>query len=237
MADHDSLLKEICDLKKKLDEINAMPLIGDKSPEFEAETTMGPIKFPQHFSGKWVILFSHPGDFTPVCTTEFMTFATMHKDFQKLNCELIGLSIDSNFSHIAWVRTIEEKIKYKDMEKVQITFPVIADSDMNVAKKFGMLHQSTSKTQTVRAVFIIDPQAIIRAIIYYPLSNGRNMDEIMRLLVAMQTSDKNKVATPANWKPGEDVIVPPPNTVEMAEVRTHQKSVDAKDWFFATKKI
>jgi peroxiredoxin (alkyl hydroperoxide reductase subunit C) len=187
-----------------------IPLIGEEAPAFKARTTMGTINFPEDYKGKWVILFSHPADFTPVCTTEFMTFASMQEDFRELNCELIGLSIDGLTSHIAWLRTIKEKIEWKDMKGVEVKFPVIEDLKMDVAKKFGMIQPGASDTQAVRAVFIIDPESKIRAILYYPMSNGRDMNEIRRLLIALQTSDKHGVATPANWRPGDDVIIPPP---------------------------
>jgi len=217
---------------------NAMPLIGDSAPAFKAKTTMGDINFPDDYKGKWVILFSHPADFTPVCTTEFMTFATMQEDLKKLNCELIGLSIDSIYAHIAWLRTIKEKIDYKGMKNVEVKFPLIEDIKMDVAKKFGMLQPNASTTQAVRAVFLIDPNAKIRAMLYYPLSNGRNMEEIKRLLLALQKSDKDGVATPANWQPGDDVIIPPPGSCGLAKERVEQKE-DGKyclDWFMCLKK-
>ena len=222
-----------------MDEQNApMPLIGEKAPSFEAETTQGHIKFPEDYKGKWVIFFSHPADFTPVCTTEFMTFATMADEFQRLNCELLGLSIDSTYSHIAWLRTIKEKIAYKDMKDVEVKFPVISDLTMDVSKAFGMLQPAASTTQAVRAVFIIDPKAIVRAILYYPLSNGRNMDEVKRLLIAMQHSDEHGIATPANWKLGDDVIVPPPGSCGAAKERVEQsgKDITCLDWFLCLKK-
>ena len=183
-----------------------MPLIGETAPSFEADTTQGKIHFPEDYKGKWVILFSHPADFTPVCTTEFMTFASMQEEFRALNCELVGLSIDSVFSHIAWLRTIKEKVEFRNMKDVEVTFPVIADLSMNVSRMYGMLQPAASTTQAVRAVFLIDPESKIRALIYYPLSNGRNFQEIKRLLIAMQTSDRCGVATPADWQPGEEVI-------------------------------
>lgn len=215
-----------------------MPLIGEKAPSFKAETTQGEIRFPDDYKGKWVIFFSHPADFTPVCTTEFMTFASMAGEFKALNCELLGLSIDSTYSHIAWLRTIKEKIAYKDMRGVEVMFPVISDLTMEVSKKYGMLQPAASHTQAVRAVFIIDPQATVRAILYYPLSNGRNMQEIKRLLVAMQHSDEHKVATPANWQPGDDVIVPPPGSCGAAKERVEKAAGDTKvlDWFLTLKK-
>ena len=172
-----------------------MPVIGDKAPSFEADTTQGHIKFPEDYKGKWVILFSHPADFTPVCTTEFMTFASMEKEFEALNCKLIGLSIDSHYSHIAWLRTIKEKIEYKGMKNVEVNFPVIADLTMDVAKKFGMIQPGESNVSAVRAVFFIDPETKVRALMYYPLSTGRNFQEIKRILISMQTVDKHNVAT------------------------------------------
>ena len=215
-----------------------MPLIGDAAPAFKARTTQGPMDFPTDYQGKWVILFSHPADFTPVCTTEFMTFASMAEEFKKRNCELIGLSIDVHYAHIAWLRTIKEKIEYKGMKGVEGNFPVIEDLKMEVAKAFGMLQPNASDTQAVRVVFIIDPESKIRAILYYPLSNGRNMDEVMRLLVAMQHSDKHQIATPANWQPGDDVIVPPPGSCGAAKERMEggDKDVRCLDWFLCLKK-
>jgi peroxiredoxin (alkyl hydroperoxide reductase subunit C) len=216
----------------------SMPLIGDDAPRFRAKTTMGEINFPEDYKDKWVILFSHPADFTPVCTTEFMTFASMQKEFRKLNTELIGLSIDSIYAHIAWLRTIKEKIEYKGMKNVEVTFPVIEDIRMDVANKFGMVQPNASNTQAVRAVFIIDPKAKIRAILYYPLSNGRNMDEIKRLLIAMQKSDEEGIATPANWQPGDDVIIPPPGSCGTAKERV-EKDEPGKyclDWFMCFRK-
>jgi len=221
-----------------MEETTKMPLIGEKAPSFKAETTQGPVNFPDDYNGKWVVFFSHPADFTPVCTTEFMTFATMAPEFEKLNCKLLGLSIDSTYSHIAWLRTIKEKIEYKGMKSVEVNFPVISDLTMDVAKAFGMLQPSASTTQAVRAVFIIDPEAMVRAILYYPLSNGRNMEEIKRMLVAMQLSDKYKVATPANWQPGDEVIVPTPGSCGAAKERMEKPGDDVRclDWFLCLKK-
>jgi peroxiredoxin 2/4 len=220
------------------EQANRMPLIGEKAPSFVAETTQGPINFPEDYKGKWVIFFSHPADFTPVCTTEFMTFASMADEFKKLNTELLGLSIDSTYSHIAWLRTIREKIEYKGMKDVEVMFPVISDLTMEVSKKFGMLQPAASTTQAVRAVFILDPKAIVRAILYYPLSNGRNMDEIKRLLIAMQHSDAHGIATPANWQIGDDVIIPPPGSCGTAKDRVEKAGDDYKclDWFLCLKK-
>jgi peroxiredoxin (alkyl hydroperoxide reductase subunit C) len=215
-----------------------LPLIGEKAPAFTAETTQGRISFPDDYKGKWVIFFSHPADFTPVCTTEFMTFASMADEFKKLNAELLGLSIDSTFSHIAWLRTIKEKIEYKGMKNVEVQFPVISDLTMEVSRTFGMLQPSASTTQAVRAVFMIDPNAVVRAILYYPLSNGRNMDEVKRLLIAMQHSDEYKIATPANWQLGDDVIIPPPGSCGKARERVESAGKDYKclDWFLCLKK-
>ncbi len=215
-----------------------LPLIGEKAPEFEAETTQGPISFPEDYSGKWVVFFSHPADFTPVCTTEFMTFASMQDEFSRLDCELLGLSIDSNFSHIAWVRTIREKIEFGGMKNVDVRFPIISDLSMEVAMKYGMLHPDASDTQAVRAVFIIDPDSVVRAILYYPLSNGRNMKEIKRLLLALQHTDEHGVATPANWHPGDDVIIPPPGTCAAADERVEGAGDEyrCQDWFLCLKK-
>ncbi|MFA6320597.1 MAG: peroxiredoxin [Candidatus Omnitrophota bacterium] len=216
-----------------------IPLIGEIAPSFKAVTTQGPINFPADYKGKWVILFSHPADFTPVCTTEFMTFATMAPEFKALNCDLIGLSIDSNYSHIAWLRTIKEKIKFKGMENVEVNFPLIADVKMDVAKLYGMVQPSADDTKAVRAVFFIDPESKIRAIIYYPLSNGRNFQEIKRLLIAMQTSDANNIATPADWQPGDDVIIPPPGSCGTAKDRVEKAGPDyyCLDWFMCFKKL
>lgn len=216
-----------------------LPLIGEVAPSFEAETTQGHIKFPENYKGKWVILFSHPADFTPVCTTEFMTFASMQDEFRQLNCELVGLSIDSTFSHIAWLRTIKEKVQFRNLKDIEVTFPVISDLTMEVSRLYGMLQPSASTTQAVRAVFFIDPESKIRALLYYPLSNGRNFQEIKRLLMAMQTSDREKVATPADWRPGEEVIIPPPGSCGAAKERVESTdpSVRCVDWFLCFKKI
>ncbi len=220
-------------------EERGLPLIGDPAPAFTAQTTHGEVNFPDDYRSKWVVLFSHPADFTPVCTTEFMTFASMVDDFKALNCELLGLSIDSNYSHIAWVRTIEEKIEFRDMKGVKVTFPIIADLTMEVAHKYGMLHPNADSTHAVRATFIIDPEARVRAILYYPQSNGRNMDEILRLVKALQTGDQYKVATPANWQPGDEVIIPPPPTDAIAEERVAGAGEGYRclDWFLCLKKL
>ena len=203
--------------------------LNETAPDFTAVTTHGTLSLSD-FEGKWVILFSHPADFTPVCTTEFLAFADIHGELEKLGVQLIGLSIDSHYSHIAWVRNIEEKFG------VKIPFPVIADLDMKVAKKYGMLHPGASGTSTVRCVFVIDPKRILRAMIYYPLSNGRSMPEILRLVQALQTTDKHGVATPANWQPGDKVIVPPPPSQAAAEKRMTE-GYECTDWYFCKKNL
>jgi peroxiredoxin (alkyl hydroperoxide reductase subunit C) len=207
-----------------------IPRLGEPAPQFEAVTTFGKIKL-EDFKGSWLILFSHPADFTPVCTTEFIGFAQIHSKLREMNCELMGLSIDSVYSHIAWARNVEEKLGQK------LTFPIIADLNKEVATLYGMVMPGESKTETSRCVFVIDDKQIIRAMIYYPLSTGRNMDEILRLIQALQTTDKHGVATPANWRPGDKVIVPPPNTQEMAEERVKEKAFECKDWYFCKKTL
>lgn len=218
-------------------ENNKMPLIGDIAPSFEAITTQGKISFPKDFSGKWVILFSHPADFTPVCTTEFMTFGSMIDEFKNLNTELVGLSVDSLYSHIAWLRKIQE-LQWKDKKNINVTFPLIEDIKMEVAKAYGMIQPGQSTTQAVRAVFIIDPNGIIRTILYYPLSTGRNFQEIKRIILALQKADKDGVATPADWEPGDDVIVPTAGSCGVAKERMENQDENTYclDWFMCFKK-
>lgn len=218
-------------------EFFSMPRIGDAAPSFKAVTTQGDINFPADYAGKWVILFSHPADFTPVCTSEFMTFATMEEKFREANCELVGLSIDGLYSHIAWLRTIKEIIEYKGMKDVEVNFPLIEDIKMDVAKKYGMIQPNEDSTKAVRAVFFIDPKGIIRAIIYYPLSLGRNFDELYRVVLALKTADEFGVATPADWRPGDDVIIGPAGSCGTAKERMEDGDLDCKDWFFCTKKL
>ncbi len=216
----------------------AMPRIGDKAPAFKAVTTQGDIDFPKQYEGSWVILFSHPADFTPVCTSEFMTFASMEDAFAKANCRLVGLSVDGLYSHIAWLRTIKEKIEYKGMKNVEVKFPLIEDITMDVAKKYGMIQPGESATKAVRAVFFIDPKGVIRTIVYYPLSIGRNFAELYRVLVALQTTDAFSVACPADWQPGDDVIVPTAGSCGVAKERMENKQdMKCYDWFFCTKKL
>ncbi len=216
-----------------------MPRIGDPAPQFKAITTQGEINFPSDYKGSWVILFSHPADFTPVCTSEFITFATLEEKFAQANCKLIGLSVDGLYSHIAWLRNIKEKIEYKGMKNVEVKFPLIEDITMEVARKYGMIQPGESSTKAVRAVFFIDPKGIIRAIVYYPLSLGRNFDELYRALIAMQTADAFSVATPADWQPGDDVIVPPAGSCGVAKDRMEGKEKDTTcyDWYFCTKPL
>lgn len=206
-----------------------LPRLNEPAPAFDALTTHGR-KSLADYRGKWLILFSHPADFTPVCTTEFMAFARRADDFAALNTELLGLSIDSHYAHIAWVRSI------KDSFGVDIRFPIIADLDMKVAQDYGMIQPGASDTQAVRATFIIDPDGILRAMVYYPLTNGRSIDEFYRLIQALQTADTHKVATPENWTPGQDVIVPTPQTTDAAEARMSEGYVTT-DWYFSTKAL
>ncbi len=212
--------------------VNRMPLIGDPAPSFTAVTTQGNINFPQDYQGKWVILFSHPADFTPVCTTEFMTFASMAEEFKAMNTELVGLSVDSLYAHIAWLRKIQE-LEWNGMKDIEVQFPLIEDIRMDVAKKYGMIQPNQSNTQAVRAVFIVDPKGIIRAMLYYPLTTGRNMDEIKRLILALQKADKDQVATPADWRPGQDTIVPTAGSCGTAKERMESTDEDqyCLDWF------
>ncbi|MBN1468901.1 MAG: peroxiredoxin [Fusobacteriaceae bacterium] len=219
-------------------EIMQMPRIGDKAPEFKAVTTQGEIDFPKQYEGSWVILFSHPADFTPVCTSEFMTFATMAPKFEEANCKLVGLSVDGLYSHIAWLRTIKEKIEYKGMKDVEVKFPLIEDITMEVAKKYGMMQPGESNTKAVRAVFVIDPKGIVRTVLYYPLSLGRNFEEIYRIVIALKTADEFSIATPADWQPGDDVIVPTAGSCGVAKERMESKDeMHCYDWFFCTKKL
>lgn len=207
----------------------SLPRLNEPAPDFEAVTTHGPRRLAD-YRGSWLILFSHPADFTPVCTTEFIAFAKRYEEFKDRNCELLGLSVDSNFSHLAWVRTIEEKFG------VRIPFPIIADLDMKVSHKYGMIHPGASETATVRALFVIDPQGILRAMVYYPLTTGRSIDEVLRLLTALQATDTHGVSTPEGWRPGDPVIVPPPKTVKELEERL-KAGYECKDWWFCTRPL
>ncbi len=219
--------------------VASMPRIGDAAPAFTAQTTQGQINFPADYAGKWVIFFSHPADFTPVCTSEFMTFATMKEQFAAYHTELVGLSVDGLYSHIAWLRTIKDKITFRGMKDVDVTFPLIEDVSMEIARKYGMIMPGEDSTKAVRAVFVIDPTGTIRAIIYYPLSLGRNFDELLRVIQALQTADHFAVATPADWRPGDRVIVPPAGSCGTAKERMegHVDGVECEDWFFCTMEI
>lgn len=219
--------------------VASMPRIGDLAPEFTASTTQGQINFPADYKGKWVIFFSHPADFTPVCTSEFITFASLQDEFGKYNTELVGLSVDGLYSHIAWLRTIQEKITFNGMTGVEVRFPLIDDITMDVARKYGMIMPGEDSTKAVRAVFVVDPAGVIRTIIYYPLSTGRNFDELLRVVKALQTADAFEVATPADWHPGDRVIVPPAGSCGVAAGRMAgaEDGVECEDWFFCTKEI
>ena len=218
-------------------EYRPMPLLGDPVPHFSANTTQGPINFPEDYRGKWVILFSHPADFTPVCTTEFMTFASMADEFKALNTELIGLSVDSLYSHIAWLRKIQE-LEWNGKKNVEVKFPLIEDIRMDIARQYGMIQPGQSNTQAVRAVFVIDPQGKVRTILYYPLSTGRNFDEIKRIVLALQKADADHVATPADWRPGDDVILPTAGSCGTAKERMENQDDDkyCLDWFMCFKR-
>ena len=207
----------------------SLPRLNEPAPAFEAVTTHGTIRLSD-YGGSWLILFSHPADFTPVCTTEFIAFAEIYPELQKRAVELLGLSIDSVYSHIAWMRNIEEKTG------VQIPFPVIADLNKEVASRYGMVMPGESKSETVRCVFIIDPKGVLRAMVYYPMSLGRKMQEILRIIDALQTADKYQIATPANWKPGDKVIVPAPKTTEGAQERM-KSGYEVTDWYLAKKAV
>jgi peroxiredoxin (alkyl hydroperoxide reductase subunit C) len=207
----------------------SMPRINEVAPDFEAKTTQGVMRLSD-LRGKWVVLFSHPADFTPVCSTEFVEFARRSDEFKQRNAQLVGLSVDSVTAHIAWIRNMQEHFS------VKIDFPVIADLDTKVAQRYGLIHPGASETATVRAVFIIDDKGVVRALIYYPMSLGRNIDEILRAVEALQTADANACATPANWKPGEKVIVPPPQTLEDAEKRM-ASGYEVTDWYFSKRDI
>lgn len=209
----------------------SMPRIGDKAPDFTAQTTQGEITLSKWQEGKWVILFSHPADFTPVCSTELVELGRRYDDFAKRNAKLIGISVDSVHSHLAWVQNL------KNILGVRLPFPLIADSDRTVSEMYGMIHPGESATVTVRALFFIDPNRTIRAIIYYPLNVGRNIEEISRVLDALQTVDKNAVACPANWKPGDKVIVPPPKTEKEVDDRMALTGVERLDFYLTRKSL
>lgn len=215
----------------ELQQVNSMPRIGDMAPDFEAVTTKGKIKFSEFAKDKWVVMFSHPADFTPVCTTELSGFAARKGEFDALNTELLGLSIDSIHAHLGWVQNVRENTG------VYFDFPIIADIDMKVSKLYGMLQPNESETAAVRAVFFIDPSKKIRLIMYYPLNVGRNMNEILRVLEALQISDEHKVAMPLDWKKGDKVIVGPPKTLDELNARLADDSLEKVDWYLAKKNL
>ena len=219
------------DINETEKQFTSMPRIGDKAPDFEAVTTKGQIKFSDFAKDKWVVMFSHPADFTPVCTTEMSGFAERKGEFEALNTELLGLSIDSIHAHLGWVQNVKENTG------VYFDFPIIADLDMKVSKLYGMLQPNESETAAVRAVFFIDPKKKIRLVMYYPLNVGRNMDEILRALEALQTSDAHQVAMPLDWKKGDKVIVPPPKTLDELNDRMNDESLEKVDWYLAKKNI
>jgi peroxiredoxin (alkyl hydroperoxide reductase subunit C) len=218
-------------MEDQMPKVNPMPRIGDKAPDFTANTTHGNLKFSDYNKDHWVVMFSHPADFTPVCTTELSGFAVEKEFFTKHNTKLIGVSIDSIHSHIAWVNNVREKMG------IYMDFPIVADIDMKVSQLFGMLHPGESSTAAVRAVFFIDPKGMIRLILYYPLNVGRNMDEIKRVLVALQTADANSVALPLNWKEGDKAIVPPPKTLDELDERLANTTYEKVDFYLAKKSL
>lgn len=217
----------------------ALPQLGKPVPAFTAITTQGEVNFPADYAGHWVVFFSHPADFTPVCTSEFMTFAHLERDFAAINTKLLGLSIDSLYGHIAWLRTIKEKMEFRGWKDVEVKFPLIEDISMDIARQYGMIQPGEATTQAVRAVFIVDPEGILRTMLYYPLSAGRNMQEILRVIKALQVADEFNVATPADWVPGERVIVPTAGSCGQAKERMEgdMEGVECVDWFFCTKDI
>jgi peroxiredoxin (alkyl hydroperoxide reductase subunit C) len=212
-------------------QVNQMPRIGDPAPDFEAMTTTGPMQFSEYNKDSWVVLFSHPADFTPVCTTEMSGFAVEKDWFADRNTKLLGLSIDSVHAHLGWVNNVREKTD------VYFDFPIIADLDMKVSQLYGMLHPGESTTAAVRAVFFIDPKGTIRLVMYYPLNVGRNMEEIKRALIALQTADEKQVALPLNWKPGDKAIVPPPKTLDEMNERLENTEYEMIDFYLAKKDL
>ena len=214
------------------------PSLGQRAPEFYAETTMGKVNFPQDYAGRWVVLFSHPSDFTPVCTSEIATLASMQDEFEEINAALLGLSVDSTSSHLAWVKEIQDHIRFHDYTGQSVNFPIIADVKGVVAEKYGMIHDAISSDKTVRAVFVIDPEGKVRTILYYPLSTGRNFKEIKRIIEALQMTDASNLSTPADWQPGEEVLASAPENVNEMNLRADNSdhSLHCQDWFFCTRK-
>ncbi len=218
-------------------ECNTLPLIGDYAPEFSASSTHGPVNFPSDYSGSWVVFFSHPADFTPVCTTEFLAFQELSSEFNSLNTKLLGLSVDSVNSHLAWLNEIKELVNYRDQEGVEVTFPIIDDIKMDVSKKYGMIHPNSHDSKAVRAVFIICPKGIVRTILYYPMTTGRNMQEILRIVKALHTTDEFSVSTPANWEVGDDVVIGAPKTFDDVLSLSKNCTDGCHSWFLRTKKL
>lgn len=215
--------------EERIERHHALPRLNEPAPDFHVRTTHGEKRLSD-YEGRWLLLFSHPADFTPVCTTEFIAFAKAYPQFQELDCELLGLSIDSTFSHLAWVRNIQEKFG------IEIPFPIIEDLSMQVANDYGMIMPGASDTSAVRATFMIDCEGILRAMVYYPMSNGRSIDEFLRMLKAMHATDDHNIATPEGWQPGDKVIVPPPATIAELNARVGQ-GYECKDWYFCQKEL
>ncbi|MDA0738367.1 MAG: peroxiredoxin [Nitrospirae bacterium] len=208
----------------------SLPRIGDPAPDFQAATTLdNDFNFSVWQEQHWVVLFSHPADFTPVCTTELVEFALRHEEFKNKGIKLIGISVDSIHSHLAWLENMKHKMG------VTIPYHLVADVDMRIANQYGMIHSGASTTATVRALFVIDPKRIIRALIYYPMNVGRNVDEVLRLVTALQTAEQYSCATPVNWKEGEKVVVPPPKTVEEVAERLSHPEREIKDFYLTLK--
>lgn len=219
--------------------IYKMPLIGERAAPFKAETTKGPVNFPFDYAGKWVVFFSHPGDFEPVCTSEFMIFQTMQQQFKDMNTELLGLSVDSIDSHLEWIQSIYQ-IEWNGLKDININFPIIADPTMEISNKYGMIHRGETNTRTIRTLFVIDPDARIRAILYYGHKTGRNLEEVRRVIQALQITDLEDVSTPANWRLGDDVILRQPQTVkellELQQLETDDPNVYCVAWYMCFKK-
>lgn len=213
------------------------PMIGEKAPGFIAESTQGVIHFPEDYQGKWVILFSHPSDFSPVCTTEFISFAQMQNRFLDLNTELIGLSVDSLSSHIAWLYAIQEQVRFHGLSHIRISFPLIADVSRTIAERYGMVHPQVSSVKAVRSVYVIDAKGIIRAVLHYPPETGRNFKELFRILISLQTMDAFGVLTPADWEPGDDVIQSVPDTLDTAVRAAESNKNESGAWFLNMKKL
>lgn len=215
-----------------------IPLLGEQASSFEANSTMGKIKFPDDYFTRWKIIMSHPADFTPVCTTEILELIELQEEFDKLNTSLMVISTDGINSHIEWVKSMES-INYKGKQTKKINFPLISDVGLELSKKYGMLHPNSSETKDIRGVFIIDPDNKIQAMFFYPATVGRNLDEIKRTLIALQTHDRHNVLTPANWKPGDEVLIPSPATAREAEKLRSKNDPTLRElmWYLWFKKL